>query len=45
MKVVVLCSRSPPNVKLGTFTSFSCSDSKEMYKNGVKARAKFCFVH
>ena len=31
-KVVVLCSRSPQNVKLGIFTSKSCSDGKEMYK-------------
>ena len=44
-KVVLLCSRSPTNVKLGTFTSLSCSDGKEMYKKGVKARAKFCFVY
>ena len=31
-KVVVLCSRPPQNVKLGIFTSLSCSDCKEMYK-------------
>ena len=31
-KVVVLCSRPPKNVKLGTFTPWSCADGKEMYK-------------
>ena len=31
-KIVVLCSRPPENVKLGTFTSLSCSDGRETYK-------------
>ena len=31
-KAVVLCSRPPQNVELGTFTSQSCCDGKEMYK-------------
>ena len=31
-KVVVLCSSPPQNMKLGIFTSKSCSDGKEMYK-------------
>ena len=31
-KVVVLCSRPSQNVKLGIFTSKSCSDGKEMYQ-------------
>ena len=31
-KVVVLCSRSPQNVKLRIFKFYSCTDGKEMYK-------------
>ena len=34
-KVVILCSRSPQNVKLGIFVSQLCSDGKEMYKKGL----------
>ena len=34
-KVVGLCSRPPQNVKLGTFTSYLCSDGKVMYKKSV----------
>ena len=30
--VVVLYSRPPQNVKLGTFTLYSCSDGKEIDK-------------
>ena len=32
MKVFVLCPRPPRHVKFGIFTSYSCSDGKEMYK-------------
>ena len=32
--VVVLCC-PPQNVKLGLFTSWSCSDGKEMYKKAL----------
>ena len=32
-EVVVLCSRPRQNVKLGTFTLYSCNDGKEMYRN------------
>ena len=38
-KVVVLCSRPRQNVNLGTFTLYSCSDGKEMYKKPSR-RAK-----
>ena len=31
-KVVVVCSRPPQNVKLGTFMLKLCNDGKEMYK-------------
>ena len=31
-KIVVLCSRPPHIVKLGSFSPSSCSDYKEMYK-------------
>ena len=34
-KVVVLCSCPQQNVKLGNFTSLSCSDGQEMYKKVV----------
>ena len=43
-KIVVLCSRPPWNVKLGSFTSYSCSDAKEMYKKKCNARAEFSAV-
>ena len=32
---ILLSSRPPQNVKLGGFTSYSCSDGKEMYKRGL----------
>ena len=31
---ILLSSRPPQNVKLGGFTSYSCSDGNEMYKRG-----------
>ena len=31
-KIVVLSSRPPENVKLGTFTLWSCNDGNEIYK-------------
>ena len=40
--VVVLCSRPPENVKLGTFTSLSCIDGKETYKKSV-IHVQSCF--
>ena len=49
-EVVVLCSRPPQNVKLGSFTSKSCNDGKEMYKKAwctckiiVLTIETFCF--
>ena len=38
-KVDVLCSRPPENVKLGSFTSLSCSAAKKR----TKKRAKLFF--
>ena len=32
-KKIVICSHSLKNVKIGSFTSKSCNDGKEMYKN------------
>jgi len=40
---ILLSSRPPQNVKLGDFTSYSCSDDKEMYKDGdPRAKLLFC---
>ena len=41
-KVVVLCSRPPQNVKVGIFTSWSCSDGKEMYKTRSVMHVQSC---
>ena len=41
-KVDVLCSRPPENVKLGSFTSLSCSAAKKRTKKR-DARAKLFF--
>ena len=41
-KVVVLCFRPPQIVKLGTFTSWSCGDGKEMYKKSVMHMQSSC---
>ena len=43
-KVVALCSRPPQNVKLGIFTSQSCSDGKQMYKKGMM-NVQSCFAN
>ena len=39
-KIIVLCSRSPENMKTSTFTSWSYNHGKEMHKN----RQQFSFV-
>ena len=44
-KVVVLCSRPRQNVNLGTFTLYSCSDGKEMYKKSVMHVQSCCFAN
>ena len=43
-KIVVMCSRPPKNVKLGSFTSLSCSDGKQMYKKRVMHVQRCCFA-
>ena len=40
-KVVVFYSRPPQNVKLGTLTSWSCSDCKEIYKKARRTKLLF----
>ena len=43
-KVIFLRSRPPKNVKLGSFTSKSCSDVKQMYKKSVMHVQSCCFA-
>ena len=42
-EVVVLCSRPRQNVKLGTFTLYSCNDGKKMYRN-ARCTCKFSIL-
>jgi len=43
-KIVVLCSRTPWNVKSDSLTSCSCNEGKETYKKR-DAREEFCFAY
>ena len=44
MKIVIFCSHSLENLKIGRFTSKSYDDDKEMYKNACCFLQSCCFA-